>query len=107
MNVLLRRAGWLLAALACLSRWTLAADAPTPAATTSSVAQSAAQPKLDGLPTEWIDPDTGHRVVRLSREDNTQSLYFHQNPFTPDGTRLVVTVPDGIATINLQTHEIK
>src|ERR1700679_297187 len=91
------------------------ADAPTPAdrapATTATAALTAAPavtpPVADELPTEWIDPDTGHRVVRLSREDNTQSLYFHQNPFTPDGTRLVVTVPDGIATINLQTHEIK
>ena len=25
------------------------------------------------LPTEWIDADTGHRVIRLSREDGTQS----------------------------------
>ena len=28
-------------------------------------------------PTEWIDPDTGHRIVRLSREPETASLYFH------------------------------
>jgi oligogalacturonide lyase len=77
------------------------ASAPVPASANTTAAASA------DLPTEWIDPDTGHRIVRLSREDNTQSLYFNQNPFTPDGTRLVVTVPDGIATINLQTHEIK
>ncbi len=63
--------------------------------------------KLEELPTDWIDPDTGHRIVRLSRQDNTQSLYFHQNPYTPDGTRLVATVPDGIVTINLKSHEIK
>jgi oligogalacturonide lyase len=31
------------------------------------------------LPTEWIDADTGHRVIRLSREAGTQSLYFNQN----------------------------
>lgn len=71
------------------------APAPTPA------------PSAADLPREWIDPDTGHRVVRLSSEDNTQSLYFHQNTYTPDGTRIVVTVPDGIATINLRTREIK
>ncbi len=63
--------------------------------------------KPDKLPTEWIDPDTGHRVIRLSREDETQSLYFHQNTYTPDGTRVVVTVPSGIETINLKTYEIK
>jgi len=87
------------AALACLftalSLRALAADAP-------------ATPAQSGdLPTDWIDPDTGHRVIRLSREDETQSLYFHQNTYTPDGTRVVVTVPNGISTINLKTHEIK
>ena len=23
------------------------------------------------LPDQWIDPDTGHRIIRLSREDGT------------------------------------
>ena len=27
-------------------------------------------------PREWIDPDTGHRVVRLSDEPGSQSMYF-------------------------------
>jgi oligogalacturonide lyase len=58
-------------------------------------------------PREWIDPDTGHRIVRLSDVEGTQSLYFHQNPYTPDGTRLVVTIPDGIATIDLKTRQLK
>src|ERR1035437_4031970 len=58
------------------------------------------------LPTEWIDPDTGHRVVRLSREPGTASLYFHQNAYSADGKKLVVTNPHGIATINLTTREI-
>jgi oligogalacturonide lyase len=39
-------------------------------------------------PTEWIDPDTGHRIVRLSREPGSQSLYFHQNA-SPATQRLV------------------
>jgi hypothetical protein len=34
------------------------------------------------LPREWIDPDTGHRVIRLSDEPGSQSLYFHQNGYT-------------------------
>src|SRR3984957_15665434 len=60
------------------------------------------------LPTEWIDPDTGHRVIRLSREDGTQSLYFNQNAYTADGKKLIVTTAGGgIATINLATHEVK
>src|ERR1700722_15455795 len=60
------------------------------------------------LPTDWIDHDTGHRVVRLSREDGTQSLYFNQNAYTADGKKLIVTTAGGgIATINLATHEVK
>ncbi|HVU33619.1 MAG TPA: oligogalacturonate lyase family protein [Opitutaceae bacterium] len=56
--------------------------------------------------TEWIDPATGHRVVQLSREPGTASLYFNQNAYTADGTRLIVTTPHGISTINLSTREI-
>jgi oligogalacturonide lyase len=60
------------------------------------------------LPTEWIDPDTGHRVIRLSREDGTLSLYFNQNAYTADGKKLIVTTPDGgIATIDLSTREVR
>jgi oligogalacturonide lyase len=78
------------------SRHLLAAD-------TNQPAPAAAEP-----PTEWIDPDTGHRVIRLSREPGTASLYFHQNAYTADGKKLVVTTRDrGIATINLETRAIE
>jgi len=56
------------------------------------------------IPTDWIDPDTGHRIVRLSREDGSQSSYFHQNEFTPDGRRLIFTSPSGLYTVDLQTR---
>ncbi len=60
------------------------------------------------LPTEWVDPATGHRVIRLSREDGTQSLYFNQNAYTADGRKLIVTTAGGgIATIILATREVK
>src|SRR5205823_9087910 len=60
------------------------------------------------LPTEWIDADTGHRVIRLSREDGTQSLYFNQNAYTADSKKLIVTTAGGgIATITLATREVK
>src|ERR1022692_4854925 len=60
------------------------------------------------LPTEWIDPSTGHRVIRLSREDGTQSLYFNQNAYTADGKKLIVTTAGGgMATINLAKHEVR
>jgi oligogalacturonide lyase len=58
-------------------------------------------------PREWIDPDTGHRVVRLSDEPGSASLYFHQNAYTPDGKKLIITTPTGLATINLETRAIE
>jgi oligogalacturonide lyase len=59
------------------------------------------------LPKEWIDPETGHRVIRLSEEPGTASLYFHQNAYTPDGRKLIVTTPSGLSTIDLQTRAIE
>lgn len=59
------------------------------------------------LPREWIDPDTGHRVVRLSDEPGSASLYFHQNAYTPDGSKLIITTPTGLSTINLKTRAIE
>ena len=58
-------------------------------------------------PVEWIDPDTGHRVIQLSREPGSESLYFNLNPFTPDGRKMVITTPDGIAMIDLQTRKVE
>src|SRR3954463_1491597 len=58
-------------------------------------------------PTEWIDKETGHRVVRLSREPGSESLYFHQNAYTTEGDKLIITTPTGVSTINLKTHEIE
>lgn len=58
-------------------------------------------------PTDWIDPDTGHHVVQLSTEPGSESLYFNLNPFTPDGRKMVFSVPKGLATVDLQTHEVE
>lgn len=58
-------------------------------------------------PSDWIEPVTGHRVVRLSREPGTASLYFHQNPFTAKGDKCIVTTPGGLAAINLKTRAIE
>src|SRR6478672_2530512 len=58
-------------------------------------------------PREWIDADTGHRVVRLSEEPGSASLYFHQNPYTPDGKKLIITTPSGLSAVNLSTHAIE
>ena len=58
-------------------------------------------------PTEWIDKDTGHRVVRLSRELGSESLYFNVNSFTPDGKKMAFTTTNGISMINLATWKIE
>jgi oligogalacturonide lyase len=66
--------------------------------------------KLEGAEeplSEWVEPATGHRVLRLSREPGTASLYFHQNAYTAEGDKLVVTVPSGLAAIHLKTRAIE
>lgn len=57
-------------------------------------------------PREWVDSATGRRVVRLSDEPGTASLYFHQHAFTPDGRGLVVTTPRGIGVFDLETRAL-
>jgi len=56
-------------------------------------------------PREWVDPDTGHRVVRLTDEPGSASLYFNQNGYTADGKHLVYTTPDGISVLELATRK--
>lgn len=56
-------------------------------------------------PKEWIDSDTGHRVVRLTDEPGSQSLYFHQNPYTASGDKMVFTSPTGLYAYNFKTGE--
>jgi len=58
-------------------------------------------------PREWVEPSTGHRVVRLSDQPGTASLYFHQNPYTATGDRMVVSTPAGLATITFATRTIR
>src|SRR5437867_9586401 len=71
------------------------------------IALPAAQSPSQEPPREWTDPDTGHRVVRLSDQPGSQSLYFHQNAYTPDGAKLIITTPTGLSTINLKTRAIE
>lgn len=58
-------------------------------------------------PKTWIDPDTGHRVVRLTDEPGSASLYFNQNGYTADGKKLIYTTPGGVSTLDLATRETK
>src|SRR5437868_13371047 len=58
-------------------------------------------------PKSWIDPDTGHRIVRLTDEPGRASLYFNQNGYTADGLKMVYTTPAGISVLDLKTHATK
>src|SRR5262249_26418022 len=52
-------------------------------------------------PADWMDPATGHRVLRLSGDGGGSSLYFHQNAYTPKGDKLIFDTKAGIAAIDL------
>jgi oligogalacturonide lyase len=60
-------------------------------------------PAADAPPRTWIDPDTGHRIVRLTDEPGSASLYFNQNGYTADGKEMVYTTPEGISALDLAT----
>ena len=58
-------------------------------------------------PKEWIDLDTGHRLVRLTDEPGSQSLYFHQNPYTATGDKMVFTSPTGLYAYDFKSGKSK
>ncbi|MGA3237108.1 MAG: oligogalacturonate lyase family protein [Bryobacteraceae bacterium] len=58
-------------------------------------------------PRSWIDADTGHRIVRLTNEPGSASLYFNQNGYTADGREMIYTTPEGISALDLATHAAK
>ena len=66
-----------------------------------------AQQRSDSVPGEWVDAETGHRVVRLSDEAGSASLYFHQNAYTPEGDKLLIHTPRGLTTVDLKTRELE
>ena len=67
---------------------------------------AAAQTAPD-LPRDWVDPDTGHRIVRLSDEPGSSSFYFHQNGHTANGDKLVFSTRTGLVTYNFNTKKIE
>ncbi len=70
-----------------------------------AVAQIAAQ--TAEIPREWIDAETGHRVIRLSDEPNSQSFYFHQNGYTATGDKLVFSTRNGLSAYDFNTKKIE
>lgn len=68
---------------------------------------SSQKPAPETPPREWIDPATGHRVIRLSEAPDSASLYFHQNQYTAAGDKMVFSTKEGLSTINLKTRNIE
>jgi oligogalacturonide lyase len=67
-------------------------------------AEPVTPPVVKNPPRSWIDPETGHRVIRITDEPNTESLYFNDNCFTPDGKEMIFTTKaGGISVLDLAT----
>jgi oligogalacturonide lyase len=88
-------------ALACLLVAALPAYDQSPS-TNAPAAESAPPP-----PTTWIDPDTGHRVWRLSNEPNSTGIYFNVNAYTPDKKTVIYQAPDGLHALDLATKQTR
>jgi oligogalacturonide lyase len=59
-------------------------------------------------PKSWVDPDTGHRVFRLTNEPGSDSFYFNFNAFTPDGKEMIYTTSDGnLMVLRLDNFEAR
>jgi len=55
----------------------------------------------DAIPSDWVDPDTGHRIIRVSEQNGSRTLYFHDNSYTPQGDKLIFNTPSGVAVVDL------
>jgi oligogalacturonide lyase len=53
------------------------------------------------IPRDWIDADTGHRIIRLSEDGGSRTLYFHDNSYTPGGDKLIFNTPKGVAVVDI------
>lgn len=75
---------------------------------------TAAQPILETggqkMPDEWIDKDTHHKVIRLTRnEGENASFYFHNNPFVGNEMLFYSTDNNGkqLWTVNLNNLKLE
>jgi len=63
--------------------------------------------KPEEPPASWVDPVTGHKIVRITREPDSASFYFNVNSYTRDGREMMYTTPDGISVIDLSTWKTR
>jgi oligogalacturonide lyase len=79
------------------------ARAPAPPAVAVCLLLALVSLRAAEPPKSWIDPATGHRIIRLTDEPGSASLYFNQNGYTADGREMVYTTPQGISALDLKT----
>ncbi|WP_347304153.1 oligogalacturonate lyase family protein [Croceibacterium sp. TMG7-5b_MA50] len=75
-----------------------------PAFAQAQAAQPSAPAANGAVPSDWVDPKTNHRIVRLSGDEGGGKLYFYRQQFTPEGDLLVYSTPQGITAVNLATR---
>ena len=51
--------------------------------------------------TDWIDPDTGHRIIQLSIEPGSSTLYFHDNSYSAKGDKYIFNSPTGVMMLDI------
>jgi oligogalacturonide lyase len=100
----------LLPLLALFGLSSFAADAnpapATPGATTPGrgAGRGGGRQQVSSAPaSDWIDPKTGHRIIRLSPDTGGSTLYFHDHRFTPEGDKMIIRGAGGIAVVDLST----
>lgn len=71
--------------------------------TLAAGAARAVDAQSNALPSDWVDPATGHRVIRLSPDAGGSSLYFHQHAYSPEGDKVVLHTREGFVAVNLTT----
>lgn len=62
------------------------------------------------MPDEWIDKDTHHKIIRLTRKEGTNaSFYFHNNPFINNEMVFYSTDKNGkqLWTVNLNNLKLE
>jgi oligogalacturonide lyase len=105
LNIPLLQTGALSSALIVFGLSAAVAHGQRPASTVQAgaVGSDPAWKPGNPPPESWVDPATGHRVVRITHEPDSASFYFNVNAYTPDGREMVYTTPEGISVIDLTT----
>lgn len=70
----------------------------------SPIAQPVMETGGQKMPNEWVDKDTKHKVIRLSRIEGNSSLsfYFHNNPFYGNKMVFYSSVKNDVSGIQKQ-----